>query len=660
MKDTRIPRKPLLWLAAALVFTVPPMFGNLAVWVPAFFLIALAAKFWMDPKGYRLRSAAAKLALIAVSLVVIFISYGAVLGIEPGVSLIVVLMSLKILEAHTAREFQVMAVAAFVLCLCGFLLSQDLITALCLFSAFSLILVALIQLHCGPSSSIRTPARIALRLLAQAVPLLALLFVFFPRLSTGFRLQIAKPRFSEAGFSDRLSPGSVTSLANSSEIAFRAEFPDGRVPPPNAMYWRGLVMPLGYGLDWRGSDAPPSLPRSSQLKPRTESVRQWITVEPHGEHWLFALDWPAEAPAGIALAPGNYLWSPQPVRKPRRYEVRSFSSLVEKQLQTRERNRLLAVPRNISPAVQALAQSWRAGTATPSSIVQSGLHFFGTQGFRYSLSPGGYKANDLDEFLFRRRVGFCEHYAAAFATLMRLAGVPARVVTGYLGGEYNEIGRFYVVRESDAHAWCEVWLPQNGWQRVDPTSVVAPDRVNLGLNSFLEKRASMAPSGNRGGALVRNLARWPLFAKTRLAWQTLNYTWETRVLSFDGDAQESLFESIGIGERGPLTSLLGILVTVAVVLLCYGAWLRWRTRQPPDRVKKLYNRFCRKAAQLGAQREPCEGPADFARRAAQLIPGESDQIRQISEVYMTIRYAPQWRGRLIDEFARTVNAFGKG
>jgi hypothetical protein len=419
-RDTRIPRKPFLWLATALLFTVPPMFGNLAVWVPVLFLFALAAKFWMEPKGYRLRSAAGKFALATVGLIAISVSYGSIEGIEPGVSLIVVLMSLKILEAHTAREFQVMVMVAWLLCLCGFFLSQDFITALCLLTAFALLVVALIQFHGGPSSALRPPDRTAIKLLAQALPLIALLFVFFPRITTGFRFQMAPPRFSAAGFSDRLSPGSVTFLANSSEIAFRAEFPDGRIPPPSAMYWRGIVMQQALApLEWRAPDTNLSIPRNSRPLPQGDSVRQWITVEPHGGRWLFALDRPAEPPLGIALAPGNYLWSPQPIRKPRRYEVRSFSAVTEKQIGDRERKKLLQIPGNISPAVHALAQSWRTGDANPRDIVKNGLQFFRTQGFRYSLSPGEYKNNDLEDFLFRRKLGFCEHYAASFATLMR-------------------------------------------------------------------------------------------------------------------------------------------------------------------------------------------------------------------------------------------------
>ncbi len=655
-QDTRIPRRPLLWLATALLFTLPPMFGSLPSWVPLLFLIALAAKFWMEPKGYRLRSLVWKLVLVALILSLLFFSYGSLRGIEPGVSLIVMLTSVKILEAHTAREFHIMIMVAWVLCLCGFFLSQNLAIALCLLIAFTLLLVALIQFHRGSSSAFWPPVRTAGKLLAQAGPLIILLFLFFPRLSTGFRFQIAPQRGASAGFSDRLSPGSVSSLANSSEVAFRAEFPDGKIPPLGAMYWRGVVMWHGEGLEWEAPNAPAALPRTSQGPPHGQAIRQWITIEAHDARWMFALDWPVNSPSGATLAPGNYLLSNQPIHKPRRYEVVSYPEISSNRLRSREREPLLQVPTATSPAVRALAQSWLAGKAEPRAIVNKALEFFRTQGFRYSLSPGEYRKNDLEEFLFHRRLGFCEHYAASFATLMRLAGIPARVVTGYLGGEYNEIGHFFLVRQADAHAWCEVWFPDSGWQRIDPTAVVAPDRINLGFNSFLERRGAAGQLDTQS-VLARNLARWPIFARARLGWQTLSYAWDTRVLSFDGDEQESFFASIGIAGHGPIFFVVGTLVIAIALLALYAGWTHLRTRPCGNRVKIMYESFCRKLARLGAPRNPSEGPLDFSRRATRLLPNDSERIHRIAQAYIALRYAPAPDPSMLEQFAKEVNAF---
>ena len=634
------------------------MFGSLAPWVPCLFLITLAMKFWMEPKGYRLRSTTWKLILAAVTLAAIFSSYGSLKGIEPGVSLLVVLMSLKILEAHTAREFQVMVMMAWVLCLCGFFLSQDFAIALCLLAAFALLLVALIQFHRGSSpGALWPPLGATGKLLAQAAPLVVLLFLLFPRINTGFRFEILGAGSAASGFSDRLSPGSIASLANSSEIAFRGEFPDGKTRPPGPMYWRGLVMWHCEGMEWRAPYAPASISHSARQSPSGKTMRQWITIAPHRAHWMFALDRPFQAPPGATLARGDYLWSVQSIRKARRYEVISSPEVTGKELQPHERKEALELPASISPTARELAQSWVAQNSNPRATVNSALQFFRTQGFRYSLSPGQYKKNDLDQFLFHRRVGFCEHYAASFATLMRLAGIPARVVVGYLGGEYNDLGRFFLVRQADTHAWCEVWLPDSGWTRVDPTSVVAPGRAGLDLNTFLARRIASGEMETGRSAFVTQLTGSAIFTNVRLTWETLNYEWDTRILGFDADVQESLLASVGIANRGPFLLITEILVVLAVLLVIYAGWMQLRTHSRVGRVKSLYERFCRKAARLGVRRDPWEGPSDFSRRAALLLPDQSERIRQILNIYIALRYAPESAGGALDRFVKEVRAF---
>ena len=657
-RDTSIPRRPLLWLAAALLFTLPPMFGSLATWVPCLFLITLAMKFWMEPKGYRLRSATWKLVLAAVTLAAIFSSYGSLKGVAPGVSLLVVLMSLKILEAHTAREFQVMVMMAWMLCLCGFFLSQDFAIALCLLTAFALLLVALIQFHRGSSpGAFWPPLGATCKLLAQAAPLVLLLFLLFPRINVGFRFDIRDLHSAASGFSDRLSPGSIASLANSSDIAFRAEFPDRKTRPPGPMYWRGIVMWHCAGMEWRASYAPVPMSDSSTQSPGGKAIRQRITIAPHGARWMFALDRPVEVPPGAMLARGNYLWSVQPIRKARRYEIVSSLEVIGKELQPRERKEALQLPASITPAVRELAQSWIAQNSSPRAIVNSALQFFRTQRFRYSLSPGEYRKNDLEQFLFHRRVGFCEHYAASFATLMRLAGIPARVVVGYLGGEYNDLGRFFLVRQADTHAWCEVWLPDSGWTRADPTSAVAPGRASLDLNSFLERRTASGEMGTRRSAFVTELTRSVIFTNVRLVWETVSYEWDTRLLGFDADVQEALLASAGFANRGSFFLIAEILVVAVALLVIYAGWMQLWTRARADRVKALYERFCRKAARLGARRDAWEGPSDFSRRAAQLLPMESERIRQISNTYIALRYSPKSATIILDRFAKEVSAF---
>src|SRR5438128_1167018 len=419
------------------------------------------------------------------------------------------------------------------------------------------------------------------------------------------------------------------------------------------------------GIEWRapsarGSSDPGPAQRGALpvQAPGDKAIRQRITIAPHGGRWMFALDRPFEVPPKAMLARGNYLWSVQPIRKARRYEVISSLEVTGKELQPRERKEALELPASISPAVCDLAQSWIArNSKKPRATVNSALQFFRTQRFRYSLSPGEYKKNDLDEFLFHWRVGFCEHYATSFATLMRLAGTPARVVVGYLGGEYNDLGRFFLVRQADTHAWCEVWLPDSGWTRVDPTSAVAPGRASLDLNSFLERRIASGEMETRRSAFVTQLTRSAIFTNIRLAWEALNYEWDARVLGFDADTQESLLASVGIAKRGPFLLIAETLVIAAALLVIYAGWMQLRSRSRVDPVKALYKRFCREAARLGVRRSPWEGPSDFSKRAAQLLPKESERIRQISDTYIALRYSPKSATIILDRFAREVSAF---
>jgi len=654
-------------MAAAMLFTLPPFFDSLVTWVPWLFLVSLALKFWMEPRGYRLRSVVLKLVLVATAVTTVFISYGSVRSVEAGISLLVVLMALKILEAHTAREFRVMVLIGWMLCLCGFFLSQDFGTALCLLTAFALLVVALIQFHRGASpGAIWPPVRTTCKLLLQALPLVVLFFLLFPRINTGFRFELRAFRSPNTGFSDRLSPGSIAALANSSEIAFRAEFPGSSTRPAGPMYWRGVVMWNCAGMEWRAAYTPRSksspstfdipgrghLPDSSN---NAKEIQQRIMLPPNGARWMFALDRPIKAVPGAILARGDYLSSVQPIRKPRRYDVVS-SDFTVSEITAKERAEALEVPASITPAVRDLAHSWTAQNRDSRGVVSSALQFFRTQGFSYSLTPGEYA--DLDEFLFRRRVGFCEHYAASFATLMRLAGIPARVVVGYLGGEYNDLGHFFLVRQADAHAWCEVWLPESGWTRVDPTSAVAPGRASLDLTSFLETRVASDEIGTSKTALLAQLLRSGLFTNVRFLWQTLSYEWDTRLLAFDADVQDIFLTSTGIASRGTLFLVVEILLVAIALLAIYFAWMQRRTRSRVDRVKVLYEYFCRKTARLGVPRDPCEGPLDFALRAAQSLPNESNRIRQIAERYILLRYAPQPAAGMLDRFAKEVSAFG--
>ncbi|HEV3409750.1 MAG TPA: DUF3488 and transglutaminase-like domain-containing protein, partial [Chthoniobacterales bacterium] len=575
--------------------------------------------------------------------------------------LLLILASLKILEAHTARDFHVLVMIGWVLCLCAFLMSQDFAVALCVLGAFVLLCGALVQFHRRAASGggVLRPLATAGKLLLQAVPLIVLLFLFFPRGTGGLRLRLIGSPAGTTGFSGEVSPGTIASVAASDELAFRVEFPDGNMPPRRSLYRRGAVLWEGEGLTWRVGEglghARPGERRGGA------PIRQRITLEPHDGRWLFALDRPIAAPDKAVIVPGRYVRSVFRVSSVRRYEVTSVPNAAEDDLHPRERELTLRLPQSLSGEIRQLAQSWRAQNEDPRAVVNAALEFFRTQGFVYSISPGQYSGADaLEEFLFRRKTGFCEHYAAAFTTLMRAADIPARIVIGYLGGQFNQFGNYLLVRQSDAHAWCEVWLPGSGWERVDPTGFVAPERLNLG--SLRQMGATAVQSQRDPGAASSATQARPLglLENGRLAWDTVAFAWDTRVLSFDTDTQREFFAELGLNALSGASIFLRIGLAIAAVLVAYALWTFWRSRPQSDAVKALYLDFCRQVEQRGAARLPTEGPADFARRAAELLPEHAQLIQQIARSYIALRYAARAEPSAFDSFAAGVRAFKEG
>ncbi len=656
--STVIPRQPLLWLAVAFLFLVPTMIGTLPLWVPAIFLLTLLTKFAMEKRDLRLRSTALKIVLAIAALGAVIAHFGSPRGVEPGAALVVMLASLKILESHTARDFHVLVMIGWLLCLAAFLMSQALLVALCLLVTFALLLTALVQFHRRRATGgMWSPLGTAGKLLLQSLPLVVLLFLFFPRGTGGLLLTAPGKSGSAVGFSGNLAPGTVAAMANSEESAFRAEFPDGNMPRAPELYWRGAVLEDCGGLDWRTGEG---LGKPTAVDTATgPTIRQRITLEPHSERWLFALDRPITAPDGARLTPARYLRSLTPVTNLRRYEVVSAAHASETELRPREWSVFLKVPA-LSPEVRQLALDFTKPSKDPRAIVQTALEYFRTQGFVYTLSPGEYggdRSAALNDFLFTRKRGFCEHYAGTFATLMRAAGVPARVVVGYLGGQFNRYGNYVLVRQSDAHAWCEVWLPGTGWQRVDPTSVVAPERISLG--SLREMRAAMAQgSQRRSGQQKSGDHFWQgTIESAQQVWDNVSFAWDTRVMTFDLDTQTALRFRLHLGALRGLTYCLALAAVLAAVLGAYVLWIKFRARPRTDALRTLYGKFCRKAERLGAPRTPTEGPTDYARRAAKLIPQHADRIERITDTYIALRYSARPRADLLRKLTTEVRVF---
>ena len=651
-----LPRQPLLLLAIAMLFTAAPMFGTLVWWVPVSFLGSLFLRFLMNWRGARLRSLPVKLILMAAGLGAIALSYHSLSGIEPGLSICLLLIAVKVLEAHTARDFHVLAVLGWFSCMTVVMISQSLATAVNSGIAFALVLAAVLQFNrrsAGPRGLLRS-LRDSVVLILQAAPLVLALFILFPRGSGGLGFIMNRSFSAGTGMSDSLSPGSVASLALSNEVAFRVEFPSGGMPAPSGMYWRGSVFSKCDGMNWTPVDAD-SLWQNPQPLESTP-IRQRIVLLPHGDRWIFALDQPVQAPRGMKLTHANVLVANEAVLKTIHYEVISQPKAGKRELKPLERKICLQLS-DVSPEVRALVKSWTQGSADPSAVVAKGLQFFRTGKFRYSLEPGEYGQDALDDFLFRRHLGYCEHFAAAFATLMRVAGIPSRLVVGYQGGEYNSLGHYLIVRQSYAHAWCEVYLPSTGWERVDPTAVVTPDRVNSGFDSLASSAGAEGSALKRIGMAMR---RRGVLHDLQLAWDTLSFEWDTNVAGFDVGAQQSFLLQLGLFNNKP-AALFGWLLLIGGALIAiqsFSAW--WKARPVRDPLVILYEQFCQRANALGANRDPSEGPSEFARRATLLIPSQAERIRRIAALYISLRYSATPDGTGKTELAREIGIFCKG
>jgi transglutaminase-like putative cysteine protease len=631
-----IENAPLIGVSLGLLLAIIPLAPHVSPWASALCGGALLVRLLVNQFHLGLPRVAVKLFLLTIGVGGISLSYGSLVGIEPGLGILLILVSLKILETNTVRDFQVLVLLGWFLSLCSLFFSQVLSTWLYTGLVCAILGTSLIRFHYGDAPrAFRRSAQMTLLLLVQALPIVVLLLVFFTRSYGGFRLTFGNVLNNISGMSDELRPGSVASLAMSDVIAFRVEFLDGALPSLPQLYWRAGVLWQGDGLVWRRGRVNGLEP--GQARQARGEVRQRISMEPHGGHWLFALDRPISNVPDAHFEAGGYLRSDSPVNSARRYVVVSRLDLHETSLLEQHRQAALTLPRVLSPRVAALAKSWRSPGGSDREVIDNALRYFRTQHFVYTLEPGTYSPDALDEFLFQRRAGFCEHYAAAFATLMRVAGVPARLVVGYHGGETNR-GKYIIVRQSESHVWCEVWLKETGWTRVDPTNVIAPDRITSGLESYLELQAAAEGRAGIGSSNVMIGLR-DMLRETRLLWDSLNYQWDLRVLTFDEDAQRSLFTDLALAPLRWVSLAAGNFTAMLVILAVLAVWLGRPGKLRRDAIRRQYDRFCAIMARRGLPRAASEGPISFATRAAEKFPADAPRIRTIADLYVKLRYA---------------------
>ncbi|HEX6736559.1 MAG TPA: DUF3488 and transglutaminase-like domain-containing protein, partial [Azonexus sp.] len=466
---------PWLFLAAAV--TVAPHFAHQPVWLSAFAGLSFVWAAWLWWSDRRLPGRWLLMLVVAGGCAAIFAEFRSLFGRDAGVALLVMLMALKLLELKSRRDAVVVVTLGYFLLLTHYFYSQSIATGLWLLAALWLLTAALIRVHGGHAATPVGTLRHAALLAGQALPFMLVLYLLFPRVAGPLWGLPQDAHAGRTGLSETMAPGNIANLARSGEIAFRVLF-DGTPPPRDRLYWRGPVLEDFDGTSWRPYSGTTPRARLEFLGP---PLAYETTLEGHNRRWLLALDAPAAQPADTVLSGTLTANARQPISHRQRFRFAAgldYRFNAEESPPVLARNLLLPPGRN--PRTIELARGWKTAGSSPQALIDRALALFASQ-FFYTLQPPLLGENSVDDFLFTTRRGFCEHYAAAFVVLMRAAGVPARVVTGYQGGERNPVDGYLVVRQSDAHAWAEVWLADRGWVRVDPTAAVSPARIETGL-----------------------------------------------------------------------------------------------------------------------------------------------------------------------------------
>jgi transglutaminase-like putative cysteine protease len=634
----------LLLLASALLVLAPHV-AHLPAWVSALCALTLLWRGAITLQGKRMPPSLLLLPLAAFAMFGVAQSYQTLLGRDAGVAMLVLLVAFKMLEMHARRDLFVVVFLCLFLVLTNFFYEQGIGTALLMaLSVLALLTAQLSFQFTGAVPPLRRRFLMSVKILGLAAPLALALFFLFPRIQGPLWGLPGDASSARSGLSETMAPGTMANLAQSGEPAFRVRF-DGPVPRQEQLYWRGPVLGAYDGRTWTRIDAR-ARRRSAQQPPSLlvagKPVGYEVTLEPSSSRWLFALEMPQRLPeldGNVAHGSGEFeLTTNFPVETRLRYRMSSFLEYsLQKEGLPPDADYWLQLPADSNPRALLAGLDLRA-EPDPRRRVEAVLQRFRRENYVYTLNPPLLGRNAVDDFLYGSRAGFCEHFSGAFVFLMRAAGVPARVVTGYQGGELNPLDGYVTVRQSDAHAWAEVWLPGRGWVRVDPTAAVAPERVRRGLDGAIPPRPPFGIDGF-GRFMGMDGETHPWIAQMRYAAGAMNNGWNQWVLNYTPQRQQSVVESVQsslFDWRMPV-----LLASLAGVLLLYRILQRRRASDPVD---ALYSALCSRLARLGLARSADEGPTAYCARivaAGSLAAPAQAAAAEFLGRYSAWRYAPR-------------------
>ncbi|WP_432472967.1 transglutaminase TgpA family protein [Amphritea sp. HPY] len=630
----QLTRNTMIWMIVTILMVILPFAGHIPSWIYALALLTIGWRLMVHRGRLDFPPGWLRLMLVAVCLPALFFSFkqGSTLGAT--VALLLVGFLIKLLELYQRRDALVVLFIAYILAASVFLFNQSIPMALYILLTLIVITATLNTVYRSEQeSNFWHPIKRSALLYMQAIPLMLVMFLIFPRIPP---LWSVDPDAGQAfsGLSDSMAPGDVSRLTRSAEIAFRVTF-EGAVPVASQRYWRGVIYDQFDGRSWRRSEQAESqfFAKAALRQTQTERYRYQVIMEPTAQRWRYALDLPQQVPANLVRNRDFTLSAAEPLMQRSQYRITSALDYGSWLLSESESQRYLQLPASGNPRSRKLARDWLQATADDQFKFISRLLQHFTRRFSYTLEPPGLQGDSIDQFLFQTQRGFCGHYAGASVFLLRAAGIPARVVGGYQGGELNPLDGSMTIRQYEAHAWIEVWLKGQGWQRLDPTAMVAPERVEQPAQQLFGTESGFLADALLARASLGN--RW--LQQMRWQYDALNYGWHRWVLNFENE-QLNLLERL-LGGISVLKMLMLLMIPAVIVLLLLSYSLLSGRRSAVDPVERCIARLNCKLARLGLQRGCGETVTDHARRVAEVVPELAVEIHEVAACYEQIRYA---------------------
>ncbi|MGZ5009992.1 MAG: transglutaminase TgpA family protein [Methylobacter sp.] len=616
----------LIFLLTSIGLIVFPHVYHIPAAVFGFFCLLLSWRFIGVWKPNRLPGKLAILLLAVSGIGLLYSQHQGLFGRDAGTNLFITALGLKLLEIKTERDLYLINYLAFIVAASQFLYEQSILMAAYILLVCCVLLATLVYINSSKAKTL-TAVKTAVIITVQALPIAVALFVLFPRLEAPKWMLFNDSHRAETGLSDSMEPGSISELGLSEQLVFRVKFA-GAIPPPQQRYWRGPVLSYTDGKRW--TQATFQKPSRKPAVAGT-SYQYTLLMEPQDKNWVFALDMPQEFSAPLILNAGYQLITSERSDQRAEYKVTSYPDYNTGPISPGEYKAATQLPGEPSDKIKQLVGQLHGFDSAPDNFINQLLNHFKIEDFHYTLTPPFMEENPIESFLFKTRYGFCSHYASAFVYLMRVAHIPARVITGYQGGELNKVGGFLEIRQADAHAWAEVWLENRGWVRVDPTVAIAPERIEREINLDRQTGYGIAATNNY---LPRPAYNW--LKQARQLWGNVDYNWQRWVINYDNKSQSNFLSSFGINDFKTMIYWMIAVIAAITAALCW--FLLYQKPKAADKVVLIYNRFCKKLVKHGLSRDAGEGVKDFAERVQLKLPGQSEEIDQITALFIKLRY----------------------